>query len=74
MNVTRRTCGYLGENFWNVGKTKEIKCQSDAFVVQSLKTDTIKKNQKKFFDQNAKNVQNSSLKPKFRFLMFFKKI
>ena len=25
MNVTRRTCGYLGENFWNEGKTKEIK-------------------------------------------------
>ncbi|MBQ9872737.1 MAG: anaerobic ribonucleoside-triphosphate reductase [Eubacterium sp.] len=25
MTVTRRTCGYLGENFWNVGKTKEIK-------------------------------------------------
>ncbi|MCR5426805.1 MAG: anaerobic ribonucleoside-triphosphate reductase [Lachnospiraceae bacterium] len=25
MNVTRRTCGYLGENFWNAGKTKEIK-------------------------------------------------
>ncbi len=25
MNVTRRTCGYLGENYWNVGKTKEIK-------------------------------------------------
>ena len=24
MSVTRRTCGYLGENFWNVGKTKEI--------------------------------------------------
>ena len=24
LNVTRRTCGYLGENFWNVGKTKEI--------------------------------------------------
>jgi len=24
MNVTRRTCGYLGENYWNVGKTKEI--------------------------------------------------
>lgn len=23
--VTRRTCGYLGENFWNDGKTKEIK-------------------------------------------------
>lgn len=25
MNVTRRTCGYLGENFWNTGKTQEIK-------------------------------------------------
>ena len=25
MNVTRRTCGYLGENFWNAGKTLEIK-------------------------------------------------
>lgn len=25
MNVTRRTCGYLGENFWNEGRTKEIK-------------------------------------------------
>ena len=27
MNVVRRTCGYLGENFWNVGKTKEIKAR-----------------------------------------------
>ena len=25
MNVVRRTCGYLGEKYWNVGKTKEIK-------------------------------------------------
>lgn len=25
MNVTRRTCGYLGANYWNEGKTKEIK-------------------------------------------------
>ena len=25
MTVVRRTCGYLGENFWNTGKTKEIK-------------------------------------------------
>lgn len=25
MNVVRRTCGYLGENFWNAGKTKEIR-------------------------------------------------
>lgn len=24
MTVTRRTCGYLGSNFWNKGKTKEI--------------------------------------------------
>lgn len=27
MTVTRRTCGYLGENFWNAGKTKEIKAR-----------------------------------------------
>ena len=27
MNVVRRTCGYLGENFWNNGKTKEIKAR-----------------------------------------------
>ena len=25
MTVVRRTCGYIGENFWNAGKTKEIK-------------------------------------------------
>jgi len=25
MNVIRRTCGYLGDNFWNKGKTAEIK-------------------------------------------------
>ncbi|MCM1295207.1 MAG: anaerobic ribonucleoside-triphosphate reductase [Muribaculaceae bacterium] len=25
MNVVRRTCGYLGEKYWNKGKTKEIK-------------------------------------------------
>lgn len=24
MTITRRTCGYLGQNEWNVGKTKEI--------------------------------------------------
>ena len=24
MNVVRRTCGYLGENFWNEGRTDEI--------------------------------------------------
>ena len=25
MNVVRRTCGYLGENFWSKGRTKDIK-------------------------------------------------
>lgn len=24
MTVTRRSCGYLGSNFWNEGRTKEI--------------------------------------------------
>jgi ribonucleoside-triphosphate reductase len=27
MSVVRRTCGYLGSQFWNVGKTKEIKAR-----------------------------------------------
>ena len=25
MNVTRRTCGYIGSNFWNQGRTEEIR-------------------------------------------------
>ena len=25
MNVTRRTCGYLGSHFWNQGRTAEIR-------------------------------------------------
>lgn len=29
MNVARRTCGYIGDNFWNFGRTGEIK---DRFV------------------------------------------
>lgn len=27
LTVIRRTCGYLGENFWNKGRTKEIKAR-----------------------------------------------
>ena len=36
MNVTRRTCGYLGENFWNEGKTKEIK--SKEYYIYKINT------------------------------------
>ena len=25
LNVARRTCGYIGTNFWNKGRTEEIK-------------------------------------------------
>ena len=25
LNVARRTCGYIGSNFWNQGRTQEIK-------------------------------------------------
>ena len=32
MNVTRRTCGYLGENFWNERKNKRNKSKSFTFV------------------------------------------
>ena len=29
LNIARRTCGYIGDNFWNIGRTAEIK---DRFV------------------------------------------
>ena len=29
MNVARRTCGYIGTNYWNQGRTEEIR---DRFV------------------------------------------
>ena len=25
LNIARRTCGYIGDNFWNIGRTAEIK-------------------------------------------------
>ena len=37
MNVARRTCGYIGSNFWNQGRTQEIKDR-----VIHLSTTTIK--------------------------------
>lgn len=29
LNIARRTCGYIGDNFWNIGRTEEI---SDRYV------------------------------------------
>jgi len=45
MNVTRRTCGYLGENFWNVGKTKEIKSRVLHVGAPDYIAETVSKNQ-----------------------------
>ena len=45
MNVTRRTCGYLGENFWNVGKTKEIKSRVLHVGEPDYIAETVSKNQ-----------------------------
>ena len=36
MTVVRRTCGYLGENFWNAGKTKENKTKGCTYVRGNL--------------------------------------
>ncbi len=33
MNVARRTCGYIGTQFWNQGRTQEIKDR----VLQSVR-------------------------------------
>ena len=35
LTVVRRTCGYLGENFWNTGKTKEIPNQPGVQILNS---------------------------------------
>ena len=33
MNVARRTCGYIGTQFWNQGRTQEIKGKSNAPLI-----------------------------------------
>ena len=33
MNVARRTCGYIGSQFWNQGRTQEIKRKSASSVM-----------------------------------------
>ena len=33
MSVVRRTCGYIGENFWNEGKTREMKDRQEHICV-----------------------------------------
>ena len=36
MNVARRTCGYIGTQFWNQGRTQEIKESSASVNTASL--------------------------------------
>ncbi len=42
LNVARRTCGYIGSNFWNKGRTQEIKER----VIHLDNKDAIEKNDK----------------------------
>ena len=39
MNVARRTCGYIGSNFWNQGRTQEIKERYVHLSDDVIKTD-----------------------------------
>ena len=40
MNVARRTCGYIGSNFWNQGRTEEIRDRVIHLSVAEEDTDT----------------------------------
>lgn len=51
MNVARRTCGYIGTNFWNQGRTEEI---SERFVhLDNIRDDLIKENDEFLLDSDS---------------------
>ncbi len=57
MNVCRRTCGYLGDNYWNKGRTQEIAerfVHLDNRVFVEIKTEDA--NEVKAEDANKKEV------------------
>lgn len=37
MNVARRTCGYIGTQYWNQGRTQEIKDRVMALIIKKLR-------------------------------------
>ena len=63
LNVVRRTCGYIGDNFWNRGRTHEIKervlhidnkvLEDDKCDCESEKEDTEKNDDSIVHGQNA---------------------
>ena len=44
MSVARRTCGYIGSQFWNQGRTQEIKDRVLHISDETFKTDALKNN------------------------------
>lgn len=42
MNVARRTCGYIGTQFWNQGRTQEIRDRVLHLSVPEVEDDTVK--------------------------------
>ena len=47
MNITRRTCGYLGTNYWNQGRTEEIRDRVLHLDVSGILENKNKKKKKK---------------------------
>lgn len=52
MNVCRRTCGYLGDNFWNLGRTQDI---ADRYV--HLDNHDLNDNNHNFTNNIDKNLE-----------------
>ena len=63
LNVVRRTCGYIGDNFWNRGRTHEIKervLHIDNKVLEDDKCDCeSEKEKKKKNDDSIVHGQNA---------------
>ena len=61
-NVARRTCGYIGTNFWNKGRTQEIK--ERVLHIDNKIDDGDRKNTQNNAETNAKNKIDTPKKEK----------
>ena len=62
LNVARRTCGYIGTNFWNKGRTQEIK--ERVLHIDNKIDDGDRKNTQNNAETNAKNKIDTPKKEK----------
>ena len=58
LNVARRTCGYIGTNFWNKGRTQEIKERVLHIDNKDFDDENIHKNANMKVDENSNKNAN----------------